>query len=86
MESRMTPVQEGEDDEDITKVDTHEPWPSPSYMSSSSWTPRSVQIQQITLNGIGHISLIRHRNEAFFDVLDNDERFVLVLILAAEGS
>jgi hypothetical protein len=70
MESRTTPIQEGEDDEDITKVDTHEPWPSPSYKSSSTWTPRSVRIQQATLDRIGHISLIRHQKEAFFDVLE----------------
>ena len=30
MEWRMTPIQEGDDDEDITKVDTHEPCLSPS--------------------------------------------------------
>ena len=60
MESRMTPIQEGEDDEDITKVDTHEPCLSPSHMSSSSWISRSVRIQQTTLDKIGHISLIRH--------------------------
>jgi hypothetical protein len=60
MASRTTPIQYGEDDEDITKVDTHDPCPSPSYKSSSTWTPRSVQIQQTILDGIGHNSLIRH--------------------------
>jgi len=58
-------------DEDITKMDTHEPCLLPSYKSSSTWTSRSVRIQQITLDGISHISLIRHRNEVFFDVLES---------------
>jgi hypothetical protein len=36
MESRATPIQEEEDDEDITKVDMHEPCSSPSYKLSST--------------------------------------------------
>jgi hypothetical protein len=56
-------------DEDITKVDMHESYPSASYKSSSTWTRRSVRIQQTTLDEISHISLIRYRNEAFFDAL-----------------
>jgi hypothetical protein len=39
--------------------------------SSLTRTPRSVRIQQTTLDGIGRISLIRHRNEAFFDALES---------------
>ena len=31
MESRTTPIQEGEDDEDIATLDVHEPASSPSY-------------------------------------------------------
>jgi hypothetical protein len=62
MESRTTLIEGVEDDEDIIKVDIHEPCPSPSYKSSSTWTPRSVRIQQTTLDAIGHISVIRHRN------------------------
>ena len=59
MESRMTPIQEGEDDDDITMLDTHKPALSPSYKSLPIWTVRSVRIQQTTLDKIGHISLIR---------------------------
>jgi hypothetical protein len=49
-------------------VDTHKLCPSPSCKSSSTWTPRSVPIQRTTLDGISHISLIRHRNEAFVGI------------------
>lgn len=58
-------------DEDITKVDTHEPWPSASYESSSTWTLCSVRIKQTTLDGNGHNSLIRHPKETFFDALES---------------
>jgi hypothetical protein len=34
MESRMTPIQEREDDEDITMLDTPKIWSSTSYKSS----------------------------------------------------
>jgi hypothetical protein len=52
MESRTTPIKEGENDQDITKVDTHEPSPSSSYKSSSTCTLRLVGIQQTTLDEI----------------------------------
>jgi hypothetical protein len=35
-ESRMTPIQEREDDEDITMLDTRTPRPSPRYKSSAT--------------------------------------------------
>jgi hypothetical protein len=35
-ESRMTPIQEREDDEDITTLDTRTPRPSPRYKSSAT--------------------------------------------------
>ena len=45
MESRMTPIQEGEDDDDIDMLDTFMPWPSPSYKSSPTQSSRSSRIQ-----------------------------------------
>jgi len=60
MESRTTPIQEGEDDEDIVLLDTHEAWSSPSHKSSPTRSSRSVRIQLTPLHGFGHISLIRH--------------------------
>jgi hypothetical protein len=50
MESRMTPIQEGEDDKDITMLDMHEPASSPSYKSSPTWTASSVRFQPTTLH------------------------------------
>ena len=44
MESRTTPIQEGEDDEDIEMLDTFMPWPSPSYKSSPTRSSRSFSI------------------------------------------
>jgi hypothetical protein len=40
MESRMTPIYEGEDDADITMLDTPEIWSSTSYKSSPTWSSR----------------------------------------------
>jgi hypothetical protein len=50
MESRMTTIQEGEDDEDITMLDMHEPASSPSFKSSPTWTASSVRIQPTCLH------------------------------------
>jgi hypothetical protein len=45
MESRTTPIQEGEDAEDINMLDAHESASSPSYKLSPTWTASSVRIQ-----------------------------------------
>ena len=45
MESRMTPIQEGEDDEDIATLNMHEPASSPSYKSTPTRSSRSSRIQ-----------------------------------------
>ena len=74
MESRTTLIQDGEDDEDIIILDAHTPWPSPSYKSSPTWSPRSVRIQPTPLHSFSDISLIRHRNEVFFDALERGQR------------
>jgi hypothetical protein len=65
----------------------HELYPSSSYRSSLTWNSRSVWIQQITLEGIGHISLIRYRTmRSLMRWKANDDgSFVLVLILAPES-
>ena len=58
MESRMTTIQEGEDDDDIDMLDTFMPWPSPSYKSSPTQSSRSSRIQLTPLHGFGDISFI----------------------------
>ena len=70
MESRTTPIQEGEDDEDIDMLDTFMPWPSPSYKSSPTRSSRSSRIQPTPLHGFGDISLIRRPNEVILDALE----------------
>ena len=71
MESRMTPIQEGEDDDDIDMLDTFMPWPSPSYKSSPTRSSRSSRIQPTPLHGFGDISLIRRPNEVILDALES---------------
>ena len=71
MESRMTPIQEGEDDEDIATLDMHEPALSPSYKSTPTRFSRSSRIQPTPLHGFGDISLIRSRNEVILDALES---------------
>jgi hypothetical protein len=44
MESRMTPIQEGEDDEDIATLDTPMLWSSPRCNSSPTQLPRHPRI------------------------------------------
>jgi hypothetical protein len=44
MESKTTPIQEREDDEDITMLDTPEIWSSMSYKSSPTWSSNCVHI------------------------------------------
>jgi len=51
MESRTTPIQEGEDDEDISTLHTHLTPSSPSYKSSPTQSPRSLWIQPTPLHG-----------------------------------
>ena len=71
MESRTTPIQEGEDDEDIDTLDMHEPASSPSYKSTPTRFSRSSRIQPTPLHGFGDISLIRSRNEEILDALES---------------
>jgi len=71
MESRTTPIQEGEDDEDIDMLDTFMPWPSPSYKSLPTRSSHSSRIQPTPLHGFGDMSLIRHPNEVILDVLES---------------
>jgi hypothetical protein len=59
MDSRTTPTQEGEDDEDITMLDIPEIWSSMSYKSSPTWSSRPVRTQPTTLNENTDISFIR---------------------------
>jgi hypothetical protein len=70
MESRMTPIQEGEDDEDIAILDTPMLWSFPSYNSSPTQLPRHPRIQQTRRHCFGHNSFIRHQNRAFLDALE----------------
>ena len=42
----MTPIREGEDDEDIATLDTQTPWSSPSSNSFPTQLPRRPWIQQ----------------------------------------
>ena len=70
MESRTTPIQEGEDDEDITMLDIREPASSTST-SSPTWTATSVRCQPTALHQKGDISHIRTPNEAIFDALES---------------
>ena len=74
MESRTTPIQEGEDDEDITRLDTHMPWSSPSYKSSPTRSPRSSRIQPTPLHGFDDISLIRRPIHVCLDALERGRR------------
>ena len=71
MESRTTPIQEGEDDEDIVTLDMHELVSSPIYKSTPTWFSRSSQIQPTPLHGFGDISLIRSQNEVILDALES---------------
>ena len=71
MESRTTPIQEGEDDEDIATLDMHELASSPSYKSTPTRFSRSSRIQPTPLHGFGDISLIRSRNEVILDEMES---------------
>jgi hypothetical protein len=66
----MTPIQEGQDDEDIAMLDTPTLWSSPSCNSSPTQLPRHPRIQQTRRHYFGHNFLIRHRNGAFLDALE----------------
>jgi hypothetical protein len=74
MESRTTPIQEGEDDEDIATLDTPTLWSSLSCNSSPTQLPRHPWIQQTRRHCFGHNFTIRHRNGAFLDVLERGRR------------
>ena len=60
MESRTTPIREGEDDEDIAMLDTPTPWSSLSCNSFPTQLPRRPRIQQTRRHCFGHNFLIRH--------------------------
>jgi hypothetical protein len=60
MESRTTPIQEGEDDEDMATLNTPTLWSSPSCNSSQPQLPRHHRIQQTRRHCFGHNFLIRH--------------------------
>ena len=66
-----SPIQEGEDDEDIATLDMHEPASSPSYKSTPTRFSRSSRIQPTPLHGFGDISLIRSQNEVILDALES---------------
>ena len=87
MESRTTPIQKGEDDEDITMLDTFMPWSSPSYKSSPTQLLCSSRIQPTSLHGFGDISLIGVQMRwSWMRWIDEDEMLLLVLVLALEAS
>ena len=71
MESRTTPIQVGEDDEDIAMLDTLLPWSPPSYKSSPTRSSRLSRIQPTPLHGFGDISFIRHPNEVILDAFES---------------
>jgi hypothetical protein len=56
MKLRTTPIQEREDDEDITMLDTLEIWSSTSYKSSSTWSSRlrfgTIHHQSLRTNSV----------------------------------
>ena len=60
MESRTTPIREGEDDEDIAMLDTPTLWSSPRCNSFPTQLPRRPRIQQTRRHCFGHNFLIRH--------------------------
>jgi hypothetical protein len=61
----MTPIQEGEDDEDITMLDTPEIWSSTSYKSSPTWSSHlrfgTIHHQSLRTN-----SVYRHHRPYLF--------------------
>ena len=86
MESRTTPIREGEDDEDIATLDTPTPWSSPSCNSFPTQLPRHPRIQQTRRHCFGHNFLIRRRNGPFLDALERGRRRRrLDLVPAPEG-
>ena len=86
MESRTTPIREGEDDEDITTLDTPTPWSSPSCNSFPTQLPRRPRIQQTRRHCFGHNFLIRHRNGPFLMRWKGDDNAVVLdLVPAPEG-
>jgi hypothetical protein len=74
MESRMIPIQEGEDDEDIAMLDTLTLWSFPSCNSSPTQLSRHPRIQQTRRHCFGHKSFIRHQNGVFLDALERGQR------------
>jgi hypothetical protein len=74
MESRTTPIQEGEDDKDIATLDTSTLWSSLSCNSTPTQLPCHPRIQQTRRHCFGHNSIIRHQNKAFLDALERGRR------------
>ena len=63
-------LDDSEDDDDITMLETFKPASSPSYKSSPTWTARSVRIQLTALHSNSVISPIRCPNKVFSDALE----------------
>jgi len=67
MESRMTPIQEEEDDEDITTLDTSTPSSFSSCNSCLTQLPCHSRIQQTRHHCFDHNFFIRYRNRVILD-------------------
>ena len=74
MESRTTPIQEWEDDEDFAMLDTLTPSSFPSCNSSPTQLPRHSRIQQTRRQCFDHNFFIQHRNGVILDSLERGQR------------
>ena len=74
MESRTTPIQEEEEDEDIATLDTLTPSSFPSCNSCPTQLPRHSRIQQTRRQCFDHNFFIRHQNEVILDSLERGRR------------
>jgi len=70
----MTPIQEGENNEDIATLDTLTPSSFPSCNSSPIQLPRYSRIQQTRRQCFGHNFFIRHQNRVMLDSLEMGRR------------
>jgi len=74
MESRTTPIQEGEDDEDFATPDTLTPSSFPSCNSSPTQLPHHSRIQQTCRQCFDHNVFIQHPNRGILDSLERGRR------------
>jgi len=74
MKSRKTPIQEGEDDKDISTLDTLTPSSFPSCNSSPTQLPHHSRIQQTCRQCFVHNFFIRHRNGVILDSLERGQQ------------